>query len=185
MKTILFLLCLVPSVFAVTVGETLLSLPKTTTITDSTYLWTRTSTDTTSRKVSMGTVVDFAADSISVTGTFLDTITGMDSVITGTVKWCKVGKIAYVQIPAQTGTSNSTACTFTTLPATIRPATAQLVSLVGAVEDAGVITNGQASIGTNGVITLKQGAIEPTATFTNTLVKGWPSTITFGYILSP
>ncbi len=128
-------------------------------------------------------------DSLSVTGTFLDTITGMTTVPTATVKWSHVGPRATVQIPAQTGTSNSTACTIKTLPASIRPTTAQEVIVTG-VEDAGIVyAVGTAQIATSGVITLTFAASDTsavTATFTNSATtKGWTRTLTFTYQVAP
>lgn len=127
-------------------------------------------------------------DSLTVTGTFLDTITGMTTVPTATVKWAKVGPRATVQIPAQTGNSNTTACTIKTLPAVIRPTTAQEVMVTGVEDNSIIYSVGTAQIGTNGIITLTFAAdatTAVTATFTNTGIKGWTRTLTFTYLTAP
>lgn len=164
-------------------------LTKTTSLVDSSYFVVKkNSADSVAKKVAWGTLKDsirvYIGDSTRTdSGSFLDTLTGVDAVVTGTIKYYKNGNCVSLLIPAQTGTSNTTAATLTTLPTAIRPATAQLVSVVGNVQDNGTTTNGQISIGTDGVMTLKFGATAPTATFTGSGTKGWTAAMVVSYIL--
>lgn len=52
-------------------------------------------------------------------GTFTATLTGVTTTVTGTARYVRVGKSVTLYIPALTGTSNSTACTITGIPASI------------------------------------------------------------------
>lgn len=164
-------------------------LTKTTSLVDSSYfIVKKNSADSVAKKVAWGTFKDsirvYIGDSTRTdSGSFLDTLTGLTTVVTGTIKYYKNGNNVSLLIPAQTGTSNTTAATFTTLPTAIRPTTAQFVSIVGNVQDNGTTTNGHVSIGTDGVMTLYFGASAPSATFTNSGTKGWTNAMVISYIL--
>lgn len=63
----------------------------------------------------------------STTGTFVGTLTGVTTVITGTVKYTINGNTVTLEFPDLVGTANSTAHTITGAPAAIFPTTAQRV----------------------------------------------------------
>ena len=75
-------------------------------------------------------------------GTATVTLTGVTTVITGTAVWARMGNLAAAIIPAMTGTSNSTACTITGLPASIAPARTMVFPLApSTLEDNTVISS--------------------------------------------
>lgn len=64
-------------------------------------------------------LVDMTPDS----GSFTGSLTGCTTTPTATCKWQKVGNLVFLFLGAMTGTSNSTSCTITGLPAEIQPPT--------------------------------------------------------------
>lgn len=95
-----------------------------------------------------GTVLSYA----STTGSFTGTLTGVTTVVTGTLKYSISGNVVALEIPILTGTSNSTAATITGLPAAVRPATTQKV--LGVVTDNAVNAMSLMSIDSAGTVTL-------------------------------
>src|SRR5262249_16354626 len=62
-------------------------------------------------------------DMTPASGTFTATGAGFSSPPTGTATWYKIGNSVTLNLPALSGTSNSTSFTITGLPAAIQPAT--------------------------------------------------------------
>jgi len=116
------------------------------------------------------------------------TLTGCTTSPTVTAVWNRVGHIVTLQIPAVTATSNTTACTLTGLSANARPLTQQEINVNG-VEDNGIVyASGVVQIAASGTITLLFNAtaiLAPTATFTNSGVKGWTRALTLSYQAAP
>lgn len=106
--------------------------------------------------------IDFAE------GSFTATLTGCTTSPTGTVYYVRQGKQVTLNVPAISGTSNTTAATLTGLPATLYPARAETV--LARITDNGTTTVGLAVIGTDGTITLYASAAA--AAFTNSGTKG-------------
>lgn len=111
-------------------------------------------------------------------GSFTATATGMTTSPTGTVSYVRGGNQVTMTIPTIVATSNATTFTLTGAPAEIRPAASRYVT-VRVQNNAGTITFGLAVIGTDGVITLSNGAPEGTA-FTAAGAKGiYVSTVSY------
>jgi hypothetical protein len=129
----------------------------------------------------------------STAGTFYEedtwtaTLTGCTTSPTVTARFVRTGNKVTLYIPSVTGTSNSTACTITGMPSSIRPART-MQPVVAEVEDAGVFMGGSFSIATSGVITLtrqKDFTTGQTGTFTNSATtKGLSSAAIVSYILT-
>lgn len=100
-------------------------------------------------------------------GSFTGTVTGLTTSPTGTIKYSLNGDVVTLFIPAINGTSNSTACTVTGMPAAIRPAAQQ--SVICAVTDNGNNVISWSEVETSGVLTLKNGVL---TTFTGSGTKG-------------
>lgn len=92
-------------------------------------------------------------------GTFTAAATGFSactqgslsgSTCTGTARYTRVGKQVVLQLPAMNGTSNSTACTITGIPAAIDPAHMNVVAVDGVLNNS---LNYMGAIATNGVQT--------------------------------
>lgn len=112
---------------------------------------------------------------------FTASLTGCTAGVTGTVVWYKTGSSVTAYIPALTGTSNTTACTITGLPAAITPATTH-TGLVGITQDnSATPVVSRLDITSGGVITLYSGQ---STTFTNANVKGLPAGATLTWNLN-
>lgn len=115
-------------------------------------------------------------------GSFTATITGMTATVTGTAYYTIIGNTVILDLPALTGTSNTTGCTITGLPAAIQPATTKTFAVI--TEDS---TSAQLSImqlgGGTGTITLWRQAT-PLVTFTNSGTKGLSSGASVSYTLN-
>lgn len=108
-------------------------------------------------------------------GTYTGTLTGCTTSPTGTIDYRVDGDVVTLNIPSIIGTSNSTACTITGMPAAIRP-TAQR-SDIGTVSENSVGSLGRYVIETSGVLTLNVNA---STAFTAAGTKGSvPCTITY------
>lgn len=57
-----------------------------------------------------------------ISGSFTVTLTGVVGTVTGTARWAKDGRAVQLVLPALAGTSNSTAKTYTGIPAALVPA---------------------------------------------------------------
>lgn len=73
--------------------------------------------------INAATDLQINSASIFASGTFTATLTGCTTSPTGTATWYRAGNIVTLVLPVLTGTSNTTACTITGLPAGIQPAT--------------------------------------------------------------
>jgi hypothetical protein len=101
-----------------------------------------------------GIVLASAASTHYETGTFTATLTGVTTTIQGTARWVRNGSEVALYLPALTGTSNSTACTITGLPASIQPVRTWQIS-IPEVEDAGLFYLGSVQLtNASGTITL-------------------------------
>lgn len=103
--------------------------------------------------------------------TYTGTLTGVTGSVTGTIRYVVVGKQVTIMIPNITGTSNTTSCTITGMPAAIRPA--RRIGFTAYILDAGAISDHISSgfdIETDGTITLIQSGLA--ANFTNSGTKG-------------
>lgn len=126
-------------------------------------------------------LVDMTPD----TGTFTMTYTGFTG--SGTATWSRIGKLVFLNFPASTGASSSTAFTATGLPAAIQPAT--LTQLLGipanAVEDNSTKQGGTVAVSVasgSGTLTLLING--NAAGWTNGGNKGVVTSFTVGYLLN-
>lgn len=113
---------------------------------------------------------DLAVDVFETTGTYTGTITGCTTSPTGTVRWVKYGEAVTLFIPIITGTSNTTACTLTGMPVTIRPARNQGYQQAMLQDNSGLI-RGHAQVLTSGVIEFRDETFSSTG-FVNSGTKG-------------
>lgn len=104
-------------------------------------------------------------------GTFTATLTGVTTVVTGSVTYSVNGNQVSLTFPALSGTSNTTSCLITGLPADIWPAVSQFPNLL--VTDNSVTAAGRAVVGLAGSITLNFGV---SSAFTAAGTKGIPET---------
>lgn len=105
-----------------------------------------------------GTYID-VPDDPQVNDTFTISTTGFSGTApSGTAKYQKIGNMVILNIPALSGTSNSTAFTLTGLPAHIRPSSAKSAGMVP-VTNAGAQTQGACTVNTDGTITLASGGL--------------------------
>lgn len=112
-------------------------------------------------------------------GTVILTATGMTTTPTCTANWRREdSRITIVCEAGVTGTSNTTAFTLGTLPASIRPNTARCMNT--SVTDTGGKVPAEVCISTAGVLTFGMGAALAPTGFTNTGTKaiaaGWSVT---------
>jgi hypothetical protein len=94
-------------------------------------------------------ILGVASGSTSFTGT----LTGVSGTVTGTVFATKVGNVVVMNIPLLTGTSDATTKTITGCPAGLFPARTQEFTMVTS-DNGGSYVDAQATIATNGVITI-------------------------------
>lgn len=92
----------------------------------------------------------------SDTGSFTMGITGLITTPTATAKWSIDGNIVTLQVPQLLGTSNTTACTLTGLPAAIRPVAARETGM-GWTGDNSSNHPSSWKVETDGTITLRWG----------------------------
>lgn len=104
---------------------------------------------------------------------FTATQTGYASPPTASAKYLLSGRVVALRLPAQTGTSNSTALTITGLPAAARPTVAQTVLCL--TTDNGTATISVATIGTNGTITFGLTVANLTTGYTASGTKAIPA----------
>lgn len=114
-------------------------------------------------------------------GSFTLTASGFSGTApSGAAKYIRLGNMVLITLPALSGTSNAVTFTLGTIPAQLRPATAQKSPPIQ-LTDSGALSIGTLSIGTDGVITLGLGITA--AVFAAVLTKGI-SAVTFPYSLS-
>jgi hypothetical protein len=112
-----------------------------------------------------------ALSSADYVGSYTGSETGCTTTPTGDITWSRNGDLVTLRFPTITGTSNTTACTITGMPAEIRPLTQQV--LVARITDNNVIGFGVVIVETSGVLTLGVGAAA--GAFTNVNTKGIPA----------
>ena len=78
--------------------------------------------------------------SAQTNGSFTGTLTGMTGATTGTVLYTRIGNIVTLTFTSTVGTSNSTACTLTGLPAICQPATLGGFFVLGAFVDNSILS---------------------------------------------
>lgn len=100
-------------------------------------------------------------------GSFTGTLTGCMTSPTGSIEFSVEGDIVTLEIPAITGTSNTTAATITGMPSYIQPTANQQVHAVNQDNSGEVL--GRVHISSAGVITLHNGL---TSVFTSSGTKG-------------
>jgi len=98
-------------------------------------------------------------------------ITGLTTSPTATFKYARKGDMAIVWIQQLTGTSNTTACTLTGLPAIVTPK-ANTQTMLAPIFDNGVLAVGAIAILTDGTIRLSKGIGGAGNDFTNAGTKG-------------
>lgn len=106
-------------------------------------------------------------DQFGDTGSYTATLTGCTTSPTTSIAYRRVGDMVFLDIPALSATSNTTAATITGMPAAIRPSAAR--SDIGSVTDNSAVATGKIVIETSGVLTLH---VNQSATFTNAGTKG-------------
>lgn len=145
-----------------------------------TLIFSVTGTSITGKGLTANAQVDMAPD----TGTFTATLTGCTTAPTGTARWAKIGNLVLLQLPAITGTSNSTGCTFTGVPSEIwTTASGASNQSIPFIVDNSVTTNGAVSVGNSGTVQFYKGASETTASFTAAGTKGLNASVTVAYSL--
>jgi hypothetical protein len=114
-----------------------------------------------------GGLVDLTPD----IGSFTATLTGCSGTPTVTATWARVGNLVILNIPELVGTSTSTACTITGLPAEIQTATSQNIGAY--IENNSAVAAGgvQVSAGSGTITLFSTNAFS--ATFTNGGTKGF------------
>jgi hypothetical protein len=155
---------------------------------------TRTNVVTFTRSGTSSLGANFATDQLLLDGnsvtseestSFTATLTGVDSATSGLLSASRVGQICkintVVAVGAITGTSNTTALSFTGLPAAYRPkSTTGPRTAFCVVVDNGSSVGAIASIATNGTVSFGLG-IDGDGTFTSSGTKGLGATFTLVY----
>jgi hypothetical protein len=123
-------------------------------------------------------------------GTFTGTLTGVTTTVTGTLHYTRIGKIVTLYIPPLTGTSNTTLCRITGLPASIVPASGRTHNIVAegitdnGTEYAGIISvNEVAGAGQLELLFRTAANVAATPTFTNSGTKGLALEATITYTI--
>lgn len=99
---------------------------------------------------------------------FTGTLTGCTTSPTGTIQYSAQNHQVTLDIPVIEGTSNTTACTITGLPAALRPTNTKTVFAL--IKDNGAVTTGLVQIDSAGTMTLQNGI--GGGAFTNVNAKG-------------
>lgn len=142
------------------------------------------STDGSAPVASFGTATNVSkaagtAAHANLNGSYTGTLTGCTTAPTGTVKYISYNGSVTLTIPTLTATSNTTACTITGMPTSIRPSVNQIC--IARYTDNGVTAVGLVVVDTAGVITFFNGATSSTF-FTAAGTKGCPG-VTIPYSL--
>lgn len=109
---------------------------------------------------------------INDTGSFTATLTGCTTSPTGTCFYTKIGNVVTLQIPIVSGTSNTTSCSLTGLPAKLQKTTAPTDRFNIVVFDNTVAVFGQIQIEATGTMYLYSGPTGTVGTFTASGSKG-------------
>jgi hypothetical protein len=117
-----------------------------------------------------------------VDSTFTVTLTGVDTVVTGTARYTIIGNQVTLRIPGLSGNSNATTCTLTGLPVAIRPlAAAGNQPMV--IRDNGTFAFGYMQVNTDGTVFLAKSATASGTDWTNTGTKS-VTTIVVSYFIN-
>lgn len=103
-------------------------------------------------------------------GTFVATLTGVSSTVTASAYYERTGNKVTLFVPALTGTSNSTSCTITGLPANLSPARTQ-GDTPALIQDNGTAAMGRVQMATSGVISAYKSASATGSDWTNSGTK--------------
>ena len=116
--------------------------------------------------------INFGDESLSEydEGTFTATLTGCTTSPTANVTYVKVGRMVTISIPTLTGTSNTTACTLTGMPAALYAAVANVSQHARVIDNGNNVTTGVMIMGATGTITMFTTAAG--GAFTNSGTKG-------------
>jgi hypothetical protein len=118
-------------------------------------------------------------------GSFTATLTGVSGTVTGTAYFTRIGKAVTLYLPGLFGTSNTTACTITGMPASILPARYQVVAVQDVVDNS-TSYSGSLYIQTSGIINLAFRAAASGSVsdiFTNSGNKGLNDVVVVAYTL--
>lgn len=85
-------------------------------------------------------------------GSYTSTLTGVTGTVTPTTRYTKIGNQVTLSFDSSTGTSNTTAKTYTGMPAALRPAGTRIFPVL-VNDNGGAITQSYAQIAASGVIT--------------------------------
>lgn len=118
-------------------------------------------------------------------GTFTATITGCTTAPTGTATWSKNGNQVTIFLPGITCTSNTTALTYTGLPAALEPVTTQNINLSTLVNNTGIVSGWAQMANGSTSITFSVAAVGGfvAANWTNSGSKGLAGGATISYTL--
>jgi hypothetical protein len=146
------------------------------------------STFTAALSISRAGVVSIDGDTVSTTvsGTFTGTMTGLTTSPTATIRYTIHGGVATVTVPALfSGTSNSTACTITGMPDTLKPATAKFAAIPACVFNDNSVISSTVAVrmdpSVNAISMTKDGLLTG---FTNSGSKGAGGAFSFTYELT-
>lgn len=115
---------------------------------------------------------------LSNTGSFTATLTGVNATVTGTAYYSIQNGCVVLDLPGLSGTSNTTACTITGIPAAIQPSSGKTFAALISNNGTSQINYMQLSAGT---ITLFNNF---SSTFTNTGTKGLTGGASVSYTLN-
>ncbi len=124
-----------------------------------------------------------ASDTVAAhirSGAFVDTLMGLNAVVTDSVYWATDGIIVDLTVLAASGTSSSDSLTLQHLPAFLRPARVQPAPVYGVTDSAVAGGVGAANVYPSGLIRYSvyklvwaNGRVVPTSTMVTTLTKGF------------
>lgn len=120
----------------------------------------------------------FKTVGLGVRGSFTASLTGCTAGVTGTAYYSIVNNVVQLDLPVLTGTSNTTACTITGIPADIQAASTK--QFVVAVMDNSASIVGSFNFPSGGTLTLGQGA-NFSGLFTGSGTKGLPAGASISY----
>jgi len=115
-------------------------------------------------------------------GSFTVTLTGVTGSVTGTAYYSITNNVVTLDVPALTGTSNTTASTITGTPNALKPVSTKGASAL-TVDNSGAGIVSRMSMETDGTMILYNGTT-PTATFTGSGTKGLGALTTLTYTLN-
>jgi len=113
---------------------------------------------------------------------FIGTLTGVTTTVTGTVIWYRTGHLVTMIIPSMTGTSDSTSCSITGVPVELHPATSgNTTGALPFLDNSIYVDTVVAGIGVAGTIVFGKGQLN--GGFTGGGTKGSNTRILYTYSL--